>query len=79
MATTIEHTPGVCGGAACVRNTRIAVWTLVRLQQLDRSDEQLLADFPGLRREDLTAVRAYYREHAAEIDEAIAAEEREGT
>lgn len=77
MVIAIERTPGVCGGAARVRGTRIAVWTLVRLQQLGRSDEQLLSDFPGLTWDDLTAVRAYYREHPDEIDEAIAAEERE--
>ena len=29
----IEKTPGVCGGKACVRNMRIAVWMLV----LDRN------------------------------------------
>ena len=31
VAKTIRKTPGVCGGHARVRNTRIAVWTLVSL------------------------------------------------
>jgi len=29
IATSIEKTPGICGGDARVRNTRIAVWLLV--------------------------------------------------
>ena len=29
----IQKTPGVSGGYACVRNTRIPVWTLVSLRQ----------------------------------------------
>lgn len=29
----IRKTSGVCGGYACVRNTRIPVWTLVSLRQ----------------------------------------------
>ena len=44
----IRHTQGVLGGDACVRNTRIPVWTLVQLKQLGRTDGQLTADFPGL-------------------------------
>ncbi len=73
----ISKTPGVSGGAACVGHTRIAVWTLVQLKKLGRSETQLLADFPGLTMDDLDAVWNYYREHPCEIDEAIADQERE--
>jgi uncharacterized protein (DUF433 family) len=73
----IKKTPGVSGGAACVRDTRIPVWTLVQLKKLGRSEEQLIADFPSLTQADLDAVWQYYRGHSVEIDEAIAAEERE--
>jgi uncharacterized protein (DUF433 family) len=73
----INKTPGVSGGAACVGHTRIAVWTLVQLKKLGRSEAQLLADFPGLTRDDLDAVWGYYREHPGEIDQTITDQERE--
>jgi uncharacterized protein (DUF433 family) len=73
----IRHTAGVVGGDACVRDTRIPVWTLVQLKKLGRNEEQVLADFPGLRHEDLDAVWAYYRDHTDEIEGAIAAEAAE--
>jgi uncharacterized protein (DUF433 family) len=75
--TLIKHTPGVGGGAACVRDTRVAVWTLVQLMKLGRSEAQLLTDFPSLAGADMDAVWAYYRAHPAEIEAAIAAQERE--
>jgi uncharacterized protein (DUF433 family) len=74
-SSQIKKTPGVCGGAAGVGDTRIAVWTLVQLKKLGRSESQLLGDFPSLVQGDLDAVWHYYRENPAEIDEAIAAEE----
>ena len=33
ITAAIQKIPGVCGGHACVRNTRIPVWTLVSLRQ----------------------------------------------
>jgi uncharacterized protein (DUF433 family) len=74
----ISQTPGVLGGDACIRDTRIAVWTLVQLKILGRSEEQLIADFPGLTALDMTAAWDYYRAHTTEIDHAIADEQAEG-
>jgi uncharacterized protein (DUF433 family) len=76
-AGAIKRTPGVSGGEACVRDTRIPVWTLVGLQKLGRTEAQLLEDYPSLTPADMDAVWAYYRTHTAEIDAAIAAEERD--
>ena len=73
----IKKTPGVSGGAACVRHTRIPVWTLVQLKKLGRSELELLGDFPSITQADLDSVLNYYRYHPVEIDEAIDAEERE--
>ncbi len=73
----INRTAGVAGGDACVGSTRIPVWTLVELMNLGRTWEQLLQDFPSLSPQDLDAVSAYYRDRPQEIDEAIAAQERE--
>ena len=33
-SSIITKTPGVCGGAACIAGTRVAVWLLVEAQQL---------------------------------------------
>jgi type III restriction enzyme len=55
MATTIQKTPGVCGGNACVRDTRIPVWTLQRLRELGRTDRELLDDYPTLTPADIEA------------------------
>jgi uncharacterized protein (DUF433 family) len=73
----INRTPGVVGGDACIRDTRIPVWTLIQLNKLGRGNDELVTDFPGLTDSDLTAAWQYYREHTAEIDAAITAEEAE--
>lgn len=73
----IRKTPGVAGGYACVRNTRIAVWTLVSLLRQEMHEDELLNDFPGLTPFDLFAVQAYYRTNKSEIDELIASHYRE--
>jgi uncharacterized protein (DUF433 family) len=75
--STIKRTPDVSGGDACVRDTRIPVWTLVQLQKQGRTEDQLLTDFPSLTSADMDAVWAYYRAHTAEVDTAIARQERE--
>jgi uncharacterized protein (DUF433 family) len=52
-AAAIQKTPGVNGGDACVRDTRITVWALIQLQKLGRTDQELLADFPSLSAADI--------------------------
>lgn len=69
--TLILKTPGVIGGDACIRQTRIAVWMLVQWTRRGRTDTQLLADFPGLTPDDLTAAWAYHAAHPEEIETAI--------
>ena len=74
-ATTswVQKTPNVCGGDACIRNTRITVHGLVHYRQLGLSDQRILEAIQGLTQDDLTAAWDYYASHAAEIEE----EERE--
>ncbi|MBD2195915.1 MULTISPECIES: DUF433 domain-containing protein [Calothrix] len=64
----IQKTSGVCGGNARIRDTRIAVWTLVSFRQQGASDEELLRNYPTLTIEDLAAAWSYYKEHPQEID-----------
>ncbi|MFM7364444.1 MAG: DUF433 domain-containing protein, partial [Cuspidothrix sp.] len=42
----IEKTPKICGGDACIVNTRIPVWVLVEARQLGYSDVDLLTSYP---------------------------------
>jgi uncharacterized protein (DUF433 family) len=67
----IRKTPGVCGGRARIRNTRITVWGLVNSRRLGLADEQILKNIVGLTRDDLNAAWDYYREHPTEIDDDI--------
>jgi uncharacterized protein (DUF433 family) len=67
----IKKTPDVCGGDACIRNTRITVNGLVEWRKLGLSDERILEIIQGLTPEDLAAAWEYYRLNPAEIDEEI--------
>lgn len=71
----IRKTPGVCGGDACIRNTRIMVWLLVSFKQGGMADDEILEGYPGLTPQDLAAAWEYYRQHSQEIDQAIATQE----
>lgn len=72
VQTWIEHSTGVCGGQARIRDTRIPVWTLVAFQQKGLTDEGILHNYPGLVQADLDEAWRYYQAHADEIDQAIA-------
>jgi uncharacterized protein (DUF433 family) len=75
----IQKNPGVVGGAAKIRQTRIPVWLLVQLRdQLKMNDADIKNYFePPLTDADLSAAWTYYNNHKAEIDEAIELNEAE--
>jgi uncharacterized protein (DUF433 family) len=75
--TIIRHTKGVCGGHACIRNTRLPVWTLVSLRSQGATDNELLEEYPSLIQTDLEAAWIYYQHHQDEIDQAIALQDDE--
>ncbi|NEP46139.1 MAG: DUF433 domain-containing protein [Okeania sp. SIO2H7] len=64
----IEKTPGVCGGDACIVNTRIPVWTLVNYRRLGATDAEILKDYPTLGLSDLRNAWAYAEANADEIE-----------
>ena len=68
----IDKIPGVCGGDACIRHTRIPVWALVQLRQLGTDEADLLRTYPTLTAEDLVNAWSYYQSHTAEIEQQIA-------
>lgn len=67
----IHKTPGVCGGDACVGNTRIPVWSLVNDRRLGMSDARILEAFPDLTAADLVNAWVYANTHPEEIEAAI--------
>ncbi|NJK64341.1 MAG: DUF433 domain-containing protein [Synechococcaceae cyanobacterium SM2_3_1] len=71
MTKTIQKTSGVCGGHARIRNTRIAVWTLISLMKQEMDEDMLTNEFPGLTHFDVLAARTYYRANPEEIDDLI--------
>ncbi|WP_442923209.1 DUF433 domain-containing protein [Microcoleus sp. A6-C5] len=71
----IKKTPGVCGGDACVGNTRIPVWSLVCDRYLGANDGRILQDFPHLTAADLVNAWAYADAYPEEIQAAIARNE----
>ncbi len=73
----IRKTPGLAGGCACIRNTRIAVWTLISLMNQGADDQELLRNFPGLNLLDLEVARSYYASSKEEIDAEIESNHRE--
>lgn len=69
--TTVETTPGVCGGAACLVGTRIPVWILEQYRRSGANGAELLRSYPGLRAEDLVHAWACVRSHRNEIEQHI--------
>jgi uncharacterized protein (DUF433 family) len=51
----ISKTPGIQGGAACIKETRIPVWVLVNYKRLGETEAELLEDYPSLTTDDLAA------------------------
>lgn len=72
LARSIQLTPGVCGGYARIRNTRIPIWTLVSFRHQGADEAELLRNYPTLTSLDLNAAWIYYDTHSTEIDTIIA-------
>lgn len=73
----ICKTPGVMGGEACIRDTRIPVWLLVSYQRLGLSEAKLLDNYPTLTANDLVNAWSYASAYGDEIDRAIAQQDEE--
>ena len=73
----IHKTPGVMGGEACIRDTRIPVWLLVSYRRLGLSEAKLLDNYPTLTANDLVNAWSYASAYADEIDWTIAQQDEE--
>ncbi len=67
----ITKTPGVCGGSACIRGTRITVWGLFEWRKLGLADAEILQRVQGLNDADLDAAWQYAATHTEEIEDAL--------
>lgn len=67
----ITKTPNICGGDACIANTRIPVWLLFSLHRQGSSDAELLQFYPQLSAVDLVNAWAYVNAYSEEIEAAI--------
>lgn len=68
----IDSRNNVCGGAACIVNTRIPVWTLEAARREGMTDGAILAAWPSLTAEDLASALEYAHRHKSEMDRKIA-------
>jgi len=67
----IQKTPDVCGGDACIRDSRIMVWLLVSCKKNGWTDQDFFDNYESLTADDLNAAWEYYRCYPDEIEEAI--------
>lgn len=68
----ITKTKGVCGGAACIENTRIPVWMIVEYwTNLSVKNDTLLQIFPTITRGQLELVHLYYSANREEVDREV--------
>ncbi|MEB3338904.1 MAG: DUF433 domain-containing protein [Leptolyngbyaceae bacterium] len=67
----ISKTPGVMGGDACIRGTRIPVWLLVSYRRMGKSEAEILEAYPSLSAADLANAWTYGETFSDEIELAI--------
>ena len=75
LRSGIQKTPGVMGGEACIRQTRIPVWLLVSYRCQGASDAHILEGHPDLSAADLVNAFSYADTHFDEIETAIREQE----
>ena len=66
MEKRIAIDPEVCHGQACIKGTRIPVHLLLRMLANGDTIEDLLGEYPSLRREDVLACFDYAASMAEE-------------
>jgi len=67
----ITHTPGVCGGRACVRGSRMPVWCLELFRRGGTSMQKLIDEYPHLTEDQIQAAWDYADSHSNEIEQDI--------
>ena len=71
----ISKVPGVCGGQACIDNTRVRVKNIVFLHKQGHLPEKILETYPFLNLAQVHAALSYYYENRAEIEASLSEDE----
>ena len=69
--TRISIDPNICHGKACVRGTRIMVSVILDNLAAGESTAAILASYPSLQQEDISAALAYASDLAHERTEPL--------
>ena len=64
----ITFDPAQCAGRPCIRGMRIRVKDVLELLAVGTTEDEILADYPYLEREDIRACLAFA---AAEVDHSV--------
>lgn len=64
--------PGTCGGKPIVEGTRIGVHDVIGLIANGNAIDDVVRNFPDLKRSQVYECLAYYEDHRAEIDSLVA-------
>jgi len=59
MYNRITIDPNICHGQACIKGTRIPVYQIVRMLANGDTIEDLLKEYPSLKRKDILAALEY--------------------
>ncbi len=70
LLSRITVDPAICHGKPCVRGLRYPVELLLDLLSSGMSNDEILADYEELERDDLLAVQSYVANRAARADRA---------
>lgn len=69
VVSHITHTPGVCGGRACIAGHRVRVLDIVVWhEKRGYSPDEIVDLFPGITLADVYAALAYYFDNREEIE-----------
>jgi uncharacterized protein (DUF433 family) len=72
----IVRDPEVVGGAPTIKGTRVPVRAVACLWRATGDHAFIQQNYPHLSRADIDAAIGFYKEHRAEIDAELAAEEQ---
>jgi len=68
----ISVNPEVRGGKPCIRGTRITVYDVLEYLAGGMTDDEILADFPDLTREDIRACLAFAAARERRLSSSVA-------
>lgn len=68
----ITFDPAIMGGKPCIRGMRVTVGTIVGLIASGATTESILADYPYLEPEDITAALSYAAWRSEEVEVPLA-------